>query len=189
MGGRTPNDAVEAFRTPIAEALGCSGHVSLSPAPGQTPGDRSTNKYVKGSVRTFGINAGRGMDLKSQSEPMKLLLAIQVEIVAGRENVADERFKVSTRKWIHVLRREGREIVAYHWHPDEPGDKTYPHLHLDGKSSPHYPTGRVLIENVLMLAVEMGAEPVDRARWDECCERNRSNFALGATWGLPVNRA
>lgn len=40
--------------------------------------------------------------------------------------------------------------------------------------------------NVLMLAVEMGAEPVDRARWDECCERNRSNFALGATWGLPV---
>ncbi|HMS48876.1 MAG: hypothetical protein WAX12_17955 [Candidatus Microthrix subdominans] len=129
------------------------------------------------------------MDLKSQSEPMKLLLAIQVEIVAGRENVADERFKVSTRKWIHVLRREGREIVAYHWHPDEPGDKTYPHLHLDGKSSPHYPTGRVLIEDVLMLAVEMGAEPVDRARWDECCERNRSNFALGATWGLPVNRA
>ncbi|HBX09915.1 MAG TPA: hypothetical protein DEG13_09065 [Candidatus Microthrix parvicella] len=63
------------------------------------------------------------------------------------------------------------------------------HLHLDGKSSPHYPTGRVLIENVLMLAVEMGAEPVDRARWDECCERNRFNFALGATWGLPVSRA
>ena len=45
------------------------------------------------------------------------------------------------------------------------------------------------LARLLMLAVEMGAEPVDRARWDECCERNRSNFALGATWGLPVNRA
>lgn len=188
MAGRTPYDAVEAFRSPIAEALGCFGHVSLSPAPGDTPGDRKTNRYVEGSVRTFGINAGRGMVLKSQGKPITLLLAIQVEIVAGREDVAGEWFKVSTRKWIHVLRRDDREMVAYHWHPDEPGDKTYPHLHLDGKSSPHYPTGRVLIEDLLMLAVEMGAEPVDRARWDECHERNRSNFALGATWGLPVKR-
>lgn len=188
MAGRTPYEAVEAFRRPIVEVLGSFGHVNLSPPPGDTPGDRKTNKYVEGSVRTFGINAGRGMVLKSQGKPITLLLAIQVEIVSGRQGVADERFKVSTRKWIHALRREGREMVAYHWHPDEPGDKSYPHLHLDGKSSPHYPTGRVLIEDVLMLAVEVGAEPINREKWDECYARNRSNFALGATWGLPVKR-
>jgi hypothetical protein len=44
----------------------------------------------------------------------------------------------------------------------------------------------VLIEDVLMLAVEMGAEPVDRPRWDSSYALNRSNFAPGATRGLLV---
>jgi hypothetical protein len=65
-------------------------------------------------------------------------------------------------------------------------DIPFPHLHVYPETvRRHYPTGRVLIEDVLGLAVEMGAEPRDKEKWARVSKRNIENFKKGATWGLP----
>jgi hypothetical protein len=75
--------------------------------------------------------------------------------------------------------------VDYHWHLQQTPGIQFPHLHpgepLAGK---HYPTGRVLIEDVLLFALECGAEPLDPAKWERVRKRNLENFAKGATWGV-----
>jgi hypothetical protein len=40
-----------------------------------------------------------------------------------------------------------------------------------------------MIEDVLNLAVQHGAEPNDMTRWKEIDKLNREKFARGATWG------
>ncbi|MGB8178904.1 MAG: hypothetical protein WCF63_01950, partial [Acidimicrobiales bacterium] len=65
-------------------------------------------------------------------------------------------------------------------------DKPYPHLHARQYSCGlHHPTGRVLIEDLLILAVECGAVPLDKNKWNRIEKKNKRNFTLGATWGAP----
>ncbi|MFN8637401.1 MAG: hypothetical protein U0893_26415 [Chloroflexota bacterium] len=66
---------------------------------------------------------------------------------------------------------DGREILAYHWHPGGQSHAETPHLHLGvgaeiGRAellTAHLPTGSVAIQSVLRLAVEsFGVEPARR---------------------------
>ncbi|MGF1471184.1 MAG: hypothetical protein ACFB50_05485 [Rubrobacteraceae bacterium] len=70
---------------------------------------------------------------------------------------------------------EGREIVAYHWHPESRSPITFPHLHLGAGAQigreeiqkSHLPTGHVEIEDVLLMAIrELGVRP-QRDDWEE----------------------
>jgi hypothetical protein len=96
-----------------------------------------------------------------------------------------EPWKVSTTGWIYVLKdAAGKEIIEFHWHPAITPMVPFPHLHTPEPSVwRHCPTGRVLIEDVLNLAVECGAEPTDPAKWDDVFRTNVENFGKGATWG------
>ncbi len=98
------------------------------------------------------------------------------------------RYKVHTTKYIYRLMDCDKDPIAdYHWHPDDTPNIPYPHLHAtEYGCKRHHPTGRVLIEDLLTLAVECGAAPVDEAKWKRVVTRNRANFALGATWGTPA---
>ena len=94
-------------------------------------------------------------------------------------------WKVHTTGWIYTLKtKEGSLIVDYHWHPQRTPDVGFPHLHpaepLVGR---HYPTGRVLIEDVLQLARECGATPKNEEGWIRVYRTNVKNFVKGATWG------
>ncbi|MBK6311695.1 MAG: hypothetical protein IPH81_03280 [Candidatus Microthrix sp.] len=176
MAGKTPQKAVKAFRDPIAEALGCFGPVFVG-----------TTSTELGATSQLTLNGGKVMRLPG-SDPLDLDVSIVYRVVSGRDDHPHERsrWKVSTLGWWYSLERDAEELVAYHWHPEVKSDVTDPHLHIGGQDKTHYPTGRIMLEDVLRLAVELGVEPVDQIRWDECYERNRANFALGATWGLPV---
>lgn len=69
----------------------------------------------------------------------------------------------------------GREILAYHWHPEGRSRITKPHLQL-GKGADvrrteladaHLPTGNVTLDENLLLAItEFGVRPI-RADWHE----------------------
>jgi hypothetical protein len=70
---------------------------------------------------------------------------------------------------------EGPEIVAYHWHPGRRSPIDFPHLHLGAGSGvdreelhkAHLPTGRVELEDVLLMAIqEFGVRP-RREDWEE----------------------
>lgn len=74
-----------------------------------------------------------------------------------------------------VLDLEGRELVAYHWHPEGVSPVTYPHLHLSSRLAPipvgrggepvalgevHLPTGFVAFADVVrLLIVAFGVQP------------------------------
>lgn len=85
-------------------------------------------------------------------------------------------FQVHTTNYrYHILDRDGREILAYHWHPDGVSSVTEPHLHLSGQLRPldagrravpiplgemHLPTGIVSLAQVVRLLItEFGVEP------------------------------
>lgn len=78
-----------------------------------------------------------------------------------------EGFQVQTTNYrYHILDRDGREILAYHWHPEGVSSVTDPHLHLSGRLNPldtgprdvpiplgdmHLPTGIVSLAQVVRL--------------------------------------
>lgn len=81
-----------------------------------------------------------------------------------------------------LLEPGGREILAYHWHPEGVSHVTHPHMHLSSRVRPipiepigltialanhHIPTGHVSLGDVVRyLIVEIGIEP-RRPDWRE----------------------
>lgn len=99
----------------------------------------------------------------------------EYQIVPARIH-SQNGFLVSTSAYrYHILDRDGREILAYHCHPDGVSSVTEPHLHLSGRLSPldtgprdipvrfdemHLPTGMVTLAQVVRLLItEFGVEP------------------------------
>ncbi len=66
-----------------------------------------------------------------------------------------------------LLRDDGREILAYHWHPEGRSHVTTPHLHLGagaeagwpGLQKTHLPTGSVVLPDLVELAIGCGVAP------------------------------
>ncbi len=76
---------------------------------------------------------------------------------------------------------EGRELVAFHWHPSAPNIVTNPHLHLGPIAKAghqrlavaHIPTGRVSLQDVLRLAITELGVSVQREDWDDVLQATR----------------
>ena len=173
MAGNTRNAAVKAFTKPIQDALVCfvDGKVTADTYDTDSEGvltfNRATPTRLPGSVR------------------IHITISMRYRVVRAPDE-ARGPWKVSTTGWIYdVLDRDEARIVAYHWHPISDSHAKHPHMHVTELGDKrHFPTGRVLIEDVLQLAVDLGAKPRDETKWSEIAERNRSNFALAATWGI-----
>ena len=106
-------------------------------------------------------------------------------IVAMRYRIVEEGV---TRWTVHVAgyhyelqHRDGRELVAYHWHPQGAGPVTWPHVHLGPAigdlwrpaTRAHFPTGQVTIEDIVRLAIrEFGVTP-RRDDWEAVLQRTR----------------
>ena len=125
--------------------------------------------------------------LTLSSDPVRLAatdLNLSVKITYRLAETSGERlpWSASTVAYRYTIEdRNGREIDAYHWHPD--GRVTIPHLHLgaavaEGRLRPdlagtHLPTGHVTLQEVLRMAVvELGVRPL-RPDWDEVLHRSQ----------------
>jgi hypothetical protein len=69
--------------------------------------------------------------------------------------------------------QDGPELLAYHWHPEDPNPVKIPHLHLGAGAQvgfaslgdAHLPTGVVQLAGVLRLSIEeFGVRPL-RPDW------------------------
>jgi hypothetical protein len=78
-----------------------------------------------------------------------------------------------------LLDREGREYLAYHWHPEGSSHVAEPHLHLGpaaqvgvpALAAAHLPTGPVALTALVHLAIDgLGARPL-RADWPVVLDR------------------
>lgn len=171
MAGRTPNEAVDAFVEPIKKAMGCFASCKVS-----------ADVFDPDIVGVLSLNRGEPVPLKKTPGGPRIELdaTIRYTIVPAD----DERgpWKVHTEAWVYELFRDGERLIVFHWHPG--GRIGFPHLHVEAlteHSKLHVPTGRVLLEDVLTLAHELGAKPAEG--WAAIMQSNRERFTAGATWG------
>jgi hypothetical protein len=171
VAASTPSKAVRAFVTPIQAALSCFA-----------TGKVTVDQYRPGPEGVLALNRGASVRLNGP-ERVELSITMRYTIrEADDQHVGP--WKVTTTGWIYGLySRTGDPLAEYHWHPISASHVTAPHLHVPEASMCHFPTGRVLIEDVLTLATEHGAEPVDPRRWAKREAANRAAFLRDATWG------
>ncbi len=162
-----------AYRKPIQNVLSCfaTGRLSVSNYDASQPG-----------ILTF--NGGKPTRLKG---PAHLSFTCAQNYIIIPSGHPDRKWKVHTTKYIYrLIAADSTGIVDYHWHPDNTVDKAFPHLHASQyECKLHHPTGRVLIEDLLVLAVECGAIASDDDKWQRILKKNLKDFAKGATWGIP----
>jgi hypothetical protein len=132
------------------------------------------------------------LDATGGKRGIELFVRLLYRLVGGAS--ARRAWRVELIGYVyHVLDREGREILAYHWHPEAIGPP-FPHLHVTGRlpaidlgpgfapvalGDMHLPTARVTIAAIArLLIVEFGVEP-QRPDWESVLaasdERERAN--------------
>lgn len=159
---------------PIQRALSCF-------ATGKVTVDR----YEPGAEGILVLNRGASVRLNG-AERIEIHVSMRYLVIMTDE-VGKGPFKVTTTGWIYsLLSHDGDELLAYHWHPISDSHMTTPHMHLPAQKV-HYPTGRVLIEDVLTASLDLGASPKDHGAWGTCVADNRAAFLRGATWGHPAD--
>jgi hypothetical protein len=174
VAGRTPTSAVKAFVGPIKQAVGCFASCKVT-----------ADSYDPEQEGVLTLNEGEPVKLKrSYGGPLvSVEVSMRYRIV---EHPDKGPWKVSTSGWMYEVHRDERCLLAFHWHPGSPATILTPHLHAEASSQfrkTHIPTGRILIEDVLTVAEELGAKPMSSA-WQSVMVANRRKFLLGATWGL-----
>jgi hypothetical protein len=116
------------------------------------------------------------------------------------------RWTIATRYYAYeILDLAGNELLTFHWHPSGESPITSPHLHLSSRVRPveldpphsiqgasriafaamHIPTGRVLLEDVILLLVseveEFKIRPL-RADWERVLQRNTIEILSDRAW-------
>jgi len=104
-------------------------------------------------------------------------LSLSVQVFARvSEQAGQAPWTVSPFGYSYALREsQGPEILAYHWHPGRRSPIDSPHLHLGAGSGvgreelqkAHIPTGRVELEDVLLMAIREFGVRSRREDWEE----------------------
>jgi len=96
-----------------------------------------------------------------------------------------KQYKARTQEYSYRLleTREEDEILAYHWHPNDPGVK-YPHLHIHEVRRIHFPTSRVCLEDFIgLLFRDYDVKPnLSHAECKRILTKNKKSFEKWATW-------
>ena len=171
MAGRTQAEAVKAFVAPIQAALGMF-----------VVGKVTADSYKADQEGVLTLNNGEVVALRG-SNKLGLAVSMRYEIIAA-DDPARGPWKVTTTGYMYDLLLNETAQYEYHWHPISSSHEVRPHLHCSAVGKGHIPTGRVMIEDVLNLAFQHGAEPRNETRWKKLDKRNREMFARGATWGV-----
>jgi hypothetical protein len=179
LAGRTPHEAVENFLDPLRRCLArvTNSQLTLTPDGHRATEDNQAATLARGELTTL-----------KGDPPLGLLIGFQYRVVQT-EDPERGPWKVSIVRYAHSLStKEGKEILAFHWHPGSGPD--WPHVHvgtialkkrgtLTRKS--HVPTGRVAVEQVLRLAIEdLGVGAADD--WPQVFEESQSQFEEYRTW-------
>ncbi len=174
MRGGTPSESVGALLETLQRAMSCISDDVLRPERGG---------YVPGG--TLSIDLPHGL-VRLRAQPP---FSLRVEHYYRIEHDADRSsmWRAATVGYVYGLYREdGREILAYHWHPDGRSHVTTPHLHLGGGAEvgwaglqkTHLPSGSILLPDLMELAIGAGARP-RRADWQTVVNDTRAELTAG----------
>lgn len=159
MPGRTPAEAIQQHRIPLQRAISCVSDAVLlgilDPRPGVV----------------------QGFFLSDNPAPVRGGPVIWLQIELQYRTIAPD---LRGRGWeaerasyaYRGLGAEQGEVFAYHWHPESRSRVTAPHLHIGSGmnipkavSAAHFPTGPVMLHEVVRLLIsDFGVRP-RRADW------------------------
>lgn len=173
MPGRTPREAADNFAKFLRETLSC---ISSHYVSAHQQSDRLYKVYYEPYAT-----------VRSRNGPTFRVSVTQIFRAVSHPDL-EGKFKASTQEYSYRLLsgpEENTEILAYHWHPQEPG-VTYPHLHLAQSPRIHFPTSRVCLEDfVSLLMRDYGVRPLlSHSKCKEILGRNKKAFEKMATWKI-----
>lgn len=144
-------------------------------------------------VHSLTLNRDAGAPLRGD---VNLWVRMQYQIVRV-EDAERGPWKVSTCAYDHVLqRRDGTEIISFHWHPAGNSWVKQPHIHLGAAElsssgvlshKAHVPTSRVALEDVIAFAItDLRVEPLTGS-WPEILNETRDAFVRYRSWASDLN--
>jgi hypothetical protein len=178
LAGRTPHEALDSYLTPLRQAVSCLTRAYLNhsgTAPERTHA-LVLESNLRGEDARWSMSVGQTYALVETDDPER------------------GPWKVSTRAYSYTLDdAEGREVLAYQWHPDGPSPMKRPHMHFGAGagieqapiSGIHFPTNRVSIEDFLWLLLEEFDIQPSRADWRSVLHQTREAFEAWQTWPSP----
>lgn len=185
MPGKTPAEAVEAYRARLQQTLSCITDAVLLFSEG---GWREVDELHAWALSD---------DPVQLSNKLRLSVAQQYQII---RNPRPEfgKWKVSTRAYSYLILDEvEREILAYQWQPEGPSPYRDPHLHIGPgavqgygelcKLRPifdraHLPTERIALEDVVLFLIDdFGVDP-KRDDYRKAIGENRDAFREYRSW-------
>jgi hypothetical protein len=180
VAGKTPERAVRNFVNPIRRAVGAFIADAIVAADTFDPSEGEGTLALQPSPSQFKV--------KGRAPRLALALTMRY-VITEDEDPARGPWKVNTTGWYYTIHEGGQQILGFHWHPSRRSRVQSPHLHAFATQrfkKRHVPTGRVLIEDVLELAIELGAIPLNDD-WDRICARNRAAVRRSQSWGTAAS--
>lgn len=171
MAGKTPREAADNFISFFKETLSClSGQIVLA----YQQSEKLYKIYYEPYAKVFAKN-----------EKSYYVSVTQIFRTIPHP-IERKQFKARTQEYSYRLLEnvdEEREILSYHWHPNDPGVK-YPHLHIREVKRIHFPTSRVCLEDfVALLFRDYAVKPnLSHAECKRILEKNKKSFEKWATW-------
>jgi len=169
LAARTPRAAVGAFADAYQLALSC-----LTLDQFNVEGYRPIDFPYRADLQ-------RGQSVPLRHVELDIIVVLRYRIV----QVGSASWTVGVVGYHYELQhRDGRELMAYHRHPQGAGPVTWPHLHLGPAigelwrpaTRAHLPTGDVTIQDIIRLAIrEFHATP-RRGDWEAVLQRTRETL-------------
>jgi len=180
VSGRTPREAVDNYVRPLQRAVSC-----VSDAVVQLLADGRK----EGAVRGFVVNQNESFSLAG---PQRFLLNVSQRYEVVQATGDKGPWKVSTRGYqYHLVTADHTEVLLWHWHPVGFSSYDQPHMHagravLDPGGvltrKAHLPTGRVAIEEMLLLLISDFQVVPRRSDFSEVLLDNLQAFKRYRTW-------
>jgi hypothetical protein len=143
------------------------------------------------SGREYRLTLPSGDPVDVAARNGRLLIDIQQRFTLREVDDPDTGpWKTSTAKYRYTIYRpDQREVLAFHWHP---GREAYdrPHLHvghgagalIPALRAAHIPTGRVSVEDFILLAIREFGVRARRGDHVRVLEASRERFERFKTW-------
>jgi hypothetical protein len=180
LSGRTPQEAVNTFLTPLKAVLGCITREGVVARGPRRAGELQTAHFQGGSATL------------SQSNGQTLSLDLYHRYIVREAEGDRGPWTASTIEYVYDVRdQNGDKLAAWHWHPSVVrGDDraTVPHIHAYGTRDTltlhklHLPTGRVSIEAIVRFLIEDLAVVPRREDWRAILDRHEDVFHQTRTW-------
>jgi hypothetical protein len=174
--GKNPAEAVRAYVAPLQQSMSCFGNAVIRP-----------DGYEPGVLHTITLPSPT-IELLTQRDEILNLSFIQHFDIENRWF----GWKVCTRCYMYAVEDDGgREIVAFHWHPDLQGDNSSPHMHICAGAGErirseireiHFPTPRLAFEEIALMLIEDFEVVAERPDAVDVLRANLLKFRKFKSW-------